>query len=63
MLFYFRFKTRQEIQQTVSSALESAQHLTPEVLEQLADSLNSKFDDLHRSVISIAIAIGFAVLF
>ncbi len=58
--FYFRHKTRQELQMTVRVAIDHGQELTPEVLEGLADSLNSKFGDLRRGVISIAI--GLAIL-
>ncbi len=58
--FYFRHKTRQELQTTVRVAIDHGQELTPEVLEGLADSLNSKFGDLRRGAISIAI--GLAIL-
>ncbi len=58
--FHFRHKTRQELQTTVRVAIDHGQELTPEVLEGLADSLNSKFSDLRRGVISIAI--GLAIL-
>ncbi len=58
---YFRHKTRQELQTTVRTAIERGQELTPEVLEGLADSLNSKFGDLRRGVISIAIGIAILV--
>ena len=57
--FYFRHKTRQELQMTVRAAIDKGQELTPEVLEGLADSLNSKFGDLRRGVIAIAIGIAF----
>lgn len=58
---YFRHKTRQELQTTVRTAIDHGQELTPEVLEGLADSLNSKFGDLRRGVISIAIGIALLV--
>ena len=59
--FYYRHKTRTEIQTTVRAAIERGQELTPEVLERLSDSLNTKFGDLRRGVISIAIGIAFFV--
>ena len=58
LFFYFRHKTRQEIQSTVRTAIERGQELTPEVLERLSDALNSKFGDLRRGVISITIGIA-----
>ena len=53
--FYFRFRTRQSIQSTVRTAIEQGQNLTPEVLEGLTDSLNSRNSDLRRGTISLAI--------
>ena len=42
--------------------MESGQQLTPEVLESLSDAIGSKFGDLRRGLISIALAIGFVAL-
>ena len=62
LLFYFRYRSRQDVQQTVRMAMESGQQLTPELLETLSDAIGSKFGDLRRGLISIAIAIGFVAL-
>jgi len=59
--FYFRFRTRQAIQATVRIAIEQGQQLTPEVLEGLSDSLNSKNGDLRRGVISLFLGLGVLV--
>ncbi len=59
LFFLYRHRTRQEIQTTVRAAIERGQELTPEVLERLSDSLNTKFGDLRRGVVSIAIGIAF----
>lgn len=59
--FYFRFRTRQAIQATVRTAIEQGQQLTPEVLEGLSDSLNSKNGDLRRGVISLFLGLGVLV--
>jgi len=56
--FYFRYRTRQNIQTTIRAAIEQGQQLTPEVLEGLTDSLSSKFGDLRRGVISLFIGLG-----
>jgi hypothetical protein len=53
--FYFRYRTRLTIQATVRAAIEQGQNLTPEVLEGLTDSLNSRNADLRRGVISLAL--------
>jgi hypothetical protein len=59
MFFYFRHRTRQEMQQTVRAAIERGQELSPEVLEALiGDPGGSR--DLRRALIWIAVALGFA---
>ena len=55
LFFYFRHRTRSEIQLTVRAALEQGQQLTPEVLDSLTDSLNSRNGDLRRGVLWMAI--------
>ena len=40
--FYFRYRTRQAIQLTVRTAIENGQQLTPDVLEGLTESMNSR---------------------
>ena len=59
--FYFRYRTRQTVQATVRTAIEQGQQLTPEVLEGLTDSLNSRNADLRRGIISVAIGLGLLV--
>ena len=58
LIYYFRYRTRQAIQLTVRTALEQGQTLTPEVLEGLTDSLNSRNADLRRGVISVTVGIA-----
>jgi len=61
LLIYFRFRTRQDIQTTVQTAIKQGQELTPEVLERLSDALHSKHSDLRRGIISMAVGGAFAV--
>jgi hypothetical protein len=58
--FYFRYRTRQAIQLTVRTAIEQGQQLTPDVLEGLTDSMNSRNGDLRRGIISITIGVAIA---
>ena len=57
---YFRHRTKQAVQQTVRSAIEQGQQLTPEILERLGKSPQPKNADLRRGVISISIGLGIA---
>jgi hypothetical protein len=60
LYFYFRFKTRREFQQTLRSAIENGQALTPEVLDRLGEPKRGRGADLRRGVIAMAIGLGFA---
>jgi len=58
--FYYRHRTRQELQQTLRSAIEQGKELTPELLEQLGEPSRAKDLDLRRGVLAIAFGIGIA---
>lgn len=60
LAYYFRFRTRREVQTTLRAAIEQGQVLSPELIEGLADSLARRHADLRRGVVSIAM--GLAVL-
>ncbi len=62
LLLYFSYRTRVEIQQTVRSAVEHGQQLTPDFLERLGESSLSPAADFRRGVIAIAIGLGIAAL-
>jgi hypothetical protein len=57
LFFFFRFRTRKEIQQTLRAAIEQGQELTPDILDRLGET-RSGVADLRRGVISVAVAIG-----
>jgi len=59
--FYFRHRTKQAVQQTVRTAIEQGQQLTPEILEKLGQSPQPENLDLRRGVISIGVGLGIAV--
>lgn len=55
LAFYFRYRTRHDVQQTVRTAIERGDPLSPEIIETLASSLTSPFADLRRGIISLAV--------
>lgn len=60
--FWFRYRARSEMQQTLRAAIERGQELTPELVESLGKPAQpSKDKDLRYSLIWFAIAIGFSV--
>lgn len=60
--FWFRARARAEMQQTIRSAIEKGQELTPELVESLGRPQRpSKDRDLRYSLIWFAIAFGLSM--
>lgn len=58
LAFYFRYRTRQDVQHTVRTAIERGDPLSPEIIETLASSLTNPFADLRRGIISLALGVA-----
>ena len=61
LFFWFRSKTRGDIQATIRAAMEKGQELTPEVIDRLGHPKPAKDKDLRWALIWIALALGMAV--
>ena len=64
--FYFKFRGRAAVQETIRTALEQGQQMSPELLAELAgDQSPPRERDLKRGVIliSLAVALGLFGLF
>jgi len=60
--FWFRYRSRSEMQQTLRSAIDKGQELTPELVESLGKPQKvSKDKDLRLSLIWFAIAFGISI--
>ena len=57
-LFWFRYRTKEGMQQTFRAALDKGQELTPEVIDRLGHPKPAKDKDLRLGIIWIAVAIG-----
>jgi len=58
---WFRYKARKDQQDTIRTAIEKGQGLSPELIEHLVNPPVSPQRDLRRGVISVLIAVGFAL--
>lgn len=58
--YYFAWRTRQEVQDTIRSALERGQPLTPDILDRLGQPGRPRNADLRRGIICIALGLGLA---
>lgn len=60
--FWFRFRGRSEMQQTIRTAIDKGQELTPELVKTLAMPRQPRKDkDLRLALIWVAVAIGIAL--
>ncbi len=58
VFFWFRYRSRSEMQQTIRIALDKGHELTPEIIDRLGTPKPSKDKDLRLGVIWSAVAIG-----
>jgi hypothetical protein len=62
LFFWFRFRARKEMQQTIRSAIDKGQELTPELVESLGSSQKREENkDLRSGLIWLAIGAGIAL--
>ena len=60
-LFWFRWRARDGMQQTIRMALDKGHELTPEIIDRLGNPTPSKYKDLRLGIIWLAIALGLAL--
>ena len=60
--FYFKYRTRHDVQETVRAAITTGDPLSPEIIETLSLSLTNPYADLRRGIISLAIGCAIFLL-
>jgi hypothetical protein len=58
LFFWFRARTRGDVQATIRAAMEKGQDLSPEIIDRLAHPKPSKYKDLRAALIWIAVALS-----
>jgi hypothetical protein len=61
LFFWFRAKTRGDVQATIRAAMEKGQDLSPEIIDRLGHPKPSKYKDLRAALIFIAIALAMGI--
>lgn len=61
LFFMFRYRARRDLQDTLRTAIEKGQELTPEIIERLGSPPAAPDRDLRRALVSLSIAVGFAL--
>ncbi|MDH3589132.1 MAG: DUF6249 domain-containing protein [Gammaproteobacteria bacterium] len=59
--FYYRYRSRSDLQATVRQAIEKGHELSPELLARLGEPNDPKTADLRRGIVAVAVGMGFAV--
>ena len=62
LFFVLRFKSRRDMQDTIRTALDKDQDLTPELIDRLGHPKEPKDKDLRLGVIWLALAVGLALI-
>ena len=58
LFFWFRFRTRSDVQATIRTALDKGQELSPEIIDRLGHPKPPKNKDLRLALIWMALAAG-----
>ncbi len=61
LFLLFRYRSRREMQQTIRSAIDKGQELSPEIVERLGSPPVSPDRDLRRGLIAVGAAAGIAL--
>ena len=58
---WFRYRAKRDLQETIRTAIEKGEGLSPELIENLVNPPVSPKRDLRRGVISVVVAIAIAL--
>lgn len=58
LFFWFRYRGRNDMQQTIRTAIEKGQELSPELIDRLGSPTPPKDKDLRLALIWLALAAG-----
>lgn len=61
LFFWFRYRARGDMQQTIRTAIEKGQELSPEIIDRLGNPTPPKDKDLRLALIWLALAAGLAL--
>lgn len=61
LFFWFRYRTRSDMQTTIRTAIEKGQELSPEIVDRLGSPKSPKDKDLRLALLWIALALGMCV--
>ena len=60
LFFWFRYRMRNDMQETIRTAIEKGQELSPEIIDRMGSPKPARNADLRKATIWIASALGIA---
>jgi hypothetical protein len=61
LFFWFRYRVRGDMQQTIRTAIDKGQELSPEIIDRLGNPKPPKDKDLRLALIWLALAAGISL--
>jgi hypothetical protein len=61
LFFWFRYRGRGDMQQTIRAAIDKGQELSPEIIDRLGNPAPARHKDLRLALIWVALAAGLAL--
>jgi len=61
LFFWFRYKSRSDLQQTIRLVLDKGNELSPELIDRLGHPAPAKNKDLRLGIMWLAVALAFAI--
>lgn len=61
LFVWFRYRAKRDTQQTIRTAIEKGQEISPEMIDNLLNPPASPQRDLRRGLIGVLTAVGFAL--
>jgi hypothetical protein len=61
LFFWFRYRTRNDMQTTIRTAIDKGQELSPDIIDRLSTPKAPKNKDLRLALLWIALALGMGV--
>ncbi len=61
LVYWFRYRARHDMQQTIRTAIDKGQELSPDLIDRLGGPREPRHKDLRLGLIWLAIAVGLAL--
>lgn len=61
LFFWFRYRMRSDMQQTIRTAIDKGQELSPEIIDRMGSPRPRKDRDLRWAIIAVAVSVALVI--